>query len=343
MNSTQLQASVIVPVRNGAAVLERCLSALFQQTLSRELYEVIVVDDGSSDATASVAARMGARVISQPPGGPSVARNRGAQVACAPVILFTDADCKPAPDWIQVMLNALKNSGVTGVKGTYRTRQTSLVARFVQREYESKYERMQRFREIDFIDTYSAGFQRQAFLDAGGYDPAFETASVEDQEFSFRLHERGAKLLFVPDAVVEHLHVDTLWGYLRKKYKIGFYKALLLKQHPGKIRGDTHTPKSLQLQIVTLYAGLFFLLSSIVFAPAFYAAVPALGAFLLSQFPFLAGLIRRKNWVVLGMAPGMIALRALGLGAGLITGGIHFCLLGRGNPPSSGIVGKHAE
>jgi cellulose synthase/poly-beta-1,6-N-acetylglucosamine synthase-like glycosyltransferase len=249
-----IQASVVVPVRNGEKVLPRCLGSLLEQTVSRSDYEIVVVDDGSTDRTFQVARDFGVRLVSQPPQGPSVARNRGVEEALAPIVLFTDADCAPARDWIERMLEPFEDPEVAGVKGTYTSGQKSLTARFVQREYESKYERMAAFPVIDFIDTYSAGFRREAFRAAGGYDPAYETASVEDQEFSFRLHERGAKMLFVPEARVDHFHVDRWPKYLRKKFKIGYYKALLLIQHPDRIKGDSHTPRSLQLQILLLYA-----------------------------------------------------------------------------------------
>lgn len=327
-----IEASVVVPVRNGEKVLPRCLKALADQSLSRDRYEILVVDDGSTDQTGQVVRDFGVRLISQPPRGPSVARNRGVEEAQAPLVLFTDADCAPARDWIERMLDPFQDPAVAGVKGTYTSGQKSLTARFVQREYESKYERMAAFPVIDFIDTYSAGFRRDAFLSAGGYDSAYETASVEDQEFSFRLHERGARMLFQPEAKVDHFHVDRWMGYLRKKFKIGYYKALLLIQHPGRIKGDSHTPRSLQLQILLLYGMAVLLAGSVCFPLLLKGAVLLLAAFLVSTGPMLAGLIRKKDYAVLAVAPFLIALRSLGLGWGLIRGAVDFGLLRRGQP-----------
>ncbi len=241
--------SVIVPAYNEAKVLPDCLAALHEQTVSRETYEVILVDDGSTDQTAAVGEEWGVRVIRQAQQGPAAARNSGAQAACGELLLFTDADCAPAPDWIAEMVKPFDDPAVVGVKGAYRTRQRTLVARFVQIEYEGKYERMQGAGDIDFIDTYAAAYRRDVFLQTGGFDTQFPTASVEDQEFSFRLAEAGHRLVFNPHAVVFHRHPETWRAYWRRKFGVGFWKVRVLAHHPGKAVSDSHTPQLLKTQI----------------------------------------------------------------------------------------------
>ncbi|HEY4720560.1 MAG TPA: glycosyltransferase, partial [Anaerolineae bacterium] len=197
-----IEFSVIVPVYDGVETLSRCLNALLHQSIDRNRYEIIVVDDGSRDQTASVAESIlgsnAARVIRVPHGGPAHARNVGAQAACGEVILFTDADCEPAHDWIERMAAAFNDPLIAGAKGVYQTRQKSLVARFVQQEYQDKCDRMLGQPSIDFIDTYSAGYRRSLFLDNQGFDPTFIVD--EDQELSFRLTALGLRLVFAPAA-----------------------------------------------------------------------------------------------------------------------------------------------
>ena len=95
--------SVIVPVKDGAQTLPACLEALLRQDGQRfgVDYEIIVVDDGSRDESARIAAQMGLRVISQANAGPAAARNLGASLAGGQLLAFTDADCVPLPDWLR--------------------------------------------------------------------------------------------------------------------------------------------------------------------------------------------------------------------------------------------------
>ena len=226
------KVSVIVPVYNGAAIIRRCLDAIASQQLAPDHFELIVVDDGSKDQTAEVVQswfvahpQIRGRYVHQTNAGPAAARNHGAQVASAPLLLFTDGDCAPTEGWIEALSAPFDDESVMGAKGTYRTAQSELSARFVQAEYEDRYDRMLGQERIDFIDTYSAAYRRDIFLENGGFDPIFTTASVEDQEFSFRLAQKGYKLIFAPAATVAHIHDESLAEYMRRKYWIGYWKA----------------------------------------------------------------------------------------------------------------------
>lgn len=324
--------SVIVPAYNAEDTLGDCLVALETQTLNRDRYEVIVVDDGSTDRTAEIARRHDVQLIRQPNAGPAVARNRGAQAALrqaqdtaqGDLLIFTDADCAPAPDWIERMIAPFRrNPEVAGAKGVYRTRQRERVARFVQLEYEGKYARMARQDHIDFVDTYSAAYRRDVFLANGGFDAVFPTPSVEDQEFSFRLARKGYRLVFVPDAVVYHHHDTTLGEYWRRKFGIGYWKALLLRWHPERVVRDSHTPQVLKVQIGLVSLLSLSLLITPFWAPARWAALAVAAIFFLTAVPFLLYVAHRDPAVAM-VAPFLLLLRALALGAGLGAGFFRF-------------------
>jgi glycosyltransferase involved in cell wall biosynthesis len=317
------QISIIIPTFNSAQVLKTCLESLSNQTVSAEKYEVIVVDDGSADETKEVVAKYPAKYIYQQNRGPAVARNNGVRQAEGEIVLFTDADCEPQPNWVEEMIKPISDLQVIGLKGAYKTRQKELIARLVQIEYEHKYERMKKFKYIDFIDTYSAGYLKDIFLKYNGFDERYPKASVEDQEFSFRLSRDGYKMVFNPEAVVYHKHSARLWDYLRKKYKIAFWKAFLLKRHPGKMKTDTHTPQSLKIQMpLALCAVLGF--TGVFYKPLYYLSAFSLISFLLSCIPFVLFALKRDPAVAF-VSPTILFLRSLALSLGLGIGMIkHF-------------------
>jgi glycosyltransferase involved in cell wall biosynthesis len=313
--------SVIVPVYNGSQTLAACLQALHAQTHPPD--EVIVVDDGSTDGTVAVATALGVKVLSQAHAGPAAARNLGAQSARGAILLFTDADCAPAPDWIERMLAPFADPAVAGAKGEYRTRQRELVARFVQQEYQDRYDRMASQPNIDFIDTYAAAYRRDVFLATGGFDPGFRTASVEDQEFSFRLAQRGHRLVYVPGALVYHRHDRTLSEYARRKYGIGFWKAFVVRRYPAKLVRDSHTPQVLKMQMGLAVLGGAMFLAGITSGSYLLLLGGGLAwtLLVLSSFVFYAKLLRRDA-PVLCVAPVLVFLRACALSSGFLLGNL---------------------
>lgn len=313
--------SVIVPAYNAAGTIGRCLEALAGQTHPPD--EVIVVDDGSTDDTADVAEGFGVHVIRQRNRGPGAARNRGAAVAQGDILLFTDADCAPGPHWVARMLRAFEDPQVAGAKGVYGSRQRGLVARFVQLEYEDRCERMLDAETIDFVDTYSAAYRRDVFRSVGGFDPSFRMD--EDQELSFRLAERGHKLVFVPGARVVHLHVTRLSEYARRKFWIGYWKARVMRDHPAKLMRDSHTPQTLKLQMGLAGLGGILLAGGLLDGRFALAGLAAWGLLLASGLPFLAKVWRRDRPVVL-VAPLMVFLRAWALGLGFLLGTVRWLL-----------------
>ncbi len=335
-STARLHCSVVVPVYNGAAVIERCLDGLGCQSISSDRYEVIVVDDGSTDTTSAVVTAWAARhpsiqlrLLRQPNAGPAAARNFGAREAQSPLVLFTDGDCAPTRTWVEAMAAPFADGGIVGAKGTYVTEQAGLIPRFVQSEYEDRYDRMRGHAQIDFIDTYSAAYRRDVFLENTGFDPIFTTASVEDQEFSFRLAQKGYRLVFAPDAKVSHLHDSDLGEYFRRKYYIGFWKALMIRWHPERMVQDSHTPQVLKVQIVLLAAllGLAPLaLLGMIWAPLTWlwlGVALCLLAFAATTAPFVAKLAQRSPGLAL-IGPLMLVVRALALGSGYLVGTIHF-------------------
>jgi GT2 family glycosyltransferase len=263
----------------------------------------------------------GVRLITQANAGPAAARNHGALEARGAIILFTDDDCVPMPAWLDAMLEPFQDPEVMGTKGVYRTRQKNVVARFVQIEYEDRYRLMAGLPSIDFIDTYSAAFRRDRFLEMGGYDTSFPVACAEDIELSYRMSACGWKMKFAPAAVVYHTHPDTLLRYLRKKYKFAFWRVLAVRKNPSKAVRDSHTPQLMKLQLLFPPALLLALGFDLAVRPAVSPSGLALAAFFVSTLPF-AQRAFGKDPIVGFLSPALLAARAwaqaLGVAAGLI-------------------------
>lgn len=314
--------SVVVPAKDSANTLKGCMQALLHQEGMHygQDYEVIVVDDGSSDETAEIARQHAVRVICQPNLGPAAARNAGARVANGEILAFTDADCTPSPTWLSDLTKPLGIPQVVGVKGVYRTYQTELIARFVQLEYEYKYVRMRKQATIDFIDTNNAIYRKDLFILNGGFDESFRVPSVEDQEFSFRLARKGYRMVFEPSAIVYHAHDRTLVEYLQRKFGIGYWKAYMLRWTPEKTFSDSHTAPTQRIEILLL-ALLLTIIPLIALSP-FYASILfliILVVFFVVTSPYLM-FIARRDVPVLWIAPGMLLGRAGSLGMGLLKG-----------------------
>ncbi len=312
--------SVIIPAFNAEKTIGSCLASLMDQDYSRE-YEIIVVDDGSTDSTPDIVSQYErAELIRQKNAGPAAARNKGASVAGGEIILFTDSDCVPEGDWISEMLGPFEESReVAGVKGAYKTHQQEITARFVQLEYEDKYNYMLKDKFIDFIDTYSAGFRKNIFLEMKGYDTAFPVACAEDVELSYRMSNKGHKMVFNPDAVVYHTHPDSLMDYLKKKYKFAYWRMLALKKNPDKALKDSHTPQMMKIQLIfpplIIGSAILAIMNNVfLFLPLLLMVV-----FLITTVSFSFRSLRRD--VVVGLlAPVLLFLRASAQFSGVLSG-----------------------
>ena len=191
-------ASVIVPAHDAAATIGRTLAGLAAQEVDGE-FEVIVVDDGSSDATARLAQEAGATVVRHERAvGPGASRNAGVAAATAPALAFTDADCAPAPGWLAAGLAALEGAGL--VQGRVEPRPDVPVGHFDKTLWVT--------RAWGLFESANLFVRRDVFELVGGFDDGLlELAGAhfgEDVVFGWRARRAGVETAFCDEALVHH-------------------------------------------------------------------------------------------------------------------------------------------
>ena len=220
MTAAPSQATVgitaVMPVYNGEATLQRSLEPLLAMRERGEIAEIIVVDDGSTDATAKIASGLGVRVISSGGRlGPGGARNVAAPTAVGGVLWFVDADVVVHADAARVLADALQRTGAAAVFGTY---DDDPPATDFLSQYKNLVHGYYHRREAGAAETFWAGcgaIRKQAFLETGGFDGIrYPKPSVEDIELGWRLRQRGLDIQLVPALQATHLKIWRLKNLL---------------------------------------------------------------------------------------------------------------------------------
>ncbi len=232
-----MRASIIIPAYNAQKTLPECLVACLGQNYPD--FEVIVVDDGSTDGTSAVAQQFETVLYHrQTNGGPSSARNTGARLASGEILVYTDADCVPHADWLKRLAGGFEE-GIVAVGGTYAiANPSSRLARVVQAEIAARHRQFGS--EVDFLGSFNVAYRREAFEAAGGFDESYRQASGEDNDLAYRLADFGGRLAFTPTAIVAHYHPERLLPYLRTQARHGFWRVKLYREHPKRAAGDQY-------------------------------------------------------------------------------------------------------
>ncbi|ANN76633.1 glycosyltransferase family 2 protein [Bordetella flabilis] len=231
---TQPRISVVVPTYRRPDLLERCLGALLRQTLPVRDYEIVVCDDGPSQAAHDVVRRLapvaGGPTVRYVPvtdtQGPAGARNAGWRQARADIIAFTDDDTVPDPAWLAAGLAALAPE-VDALSG-----RIVMPLPANPTDYELDASRLQ---DAEFA-TANVFVRRHALEAVGGFDPRFTLAWREDSDLHFSLMEHGFRIVRAPQAIVVHPVRPAPFGAgIGMQRKIVF-DTLLYKKHPRLYR-----------------------------------------------------------------------------------------------------------
>lgn len=196
--------SVIIPVWNSPSLIRSCLEAIEAQTYPRESYEVLVVDNGSTDATPDVVRELGiASLLVEPSPGSYNARNLGIREARGDYVAFTDADCLPDPDWLEAGARASRTNPAAAVLAgkidLYRIGTGRMAC--------ENYERLFAFNQAKNVSNgvaVTANWMSplQTIVTAGGFNGKLKSGG--DHDLSSRLSRGGGRIVYIEDMRVRH-------------------------------------------------------------------------------------------------------------------------------------------
>src|SRR5579884_3285846 len=271
------RVSVVVCAYNAERTMDACLASL--RTLNYPDYEVIVVNDGSTDRTLEIAERhaeayradpRGPRlvIISQENRGLSVARNVGAEAATGEIVAYTDSDCVADPDWLTYLVGKMEESALAACGGpNFPPPEDALVPAAVAVSPGGPTHVLISDEIAEHIAGCNMAFRRDALLGLGGFDPVYRAAG-DDVDICWRFQDAGHVIGFSPAATVWHFRRNTAKAYINQQRGYGKAEALVYAKHPfrfnlfgqakwlGRIYGDLSAALLLSRKPV-IYSGVF--------------------------------------------------------------------------------------
>lgn len=232
------RVSVVVCSLNGGATIGRTCSEL--RAVDYPNMETIVVDDGSTDATASIAEAHGFNVIRTENGGLSAARNIGAAAATGEYVAYLDDDAWPDRHWLKYLVHTFEKGGFAAAGGpNVPPAGESLAAQCVARAPGGPIHVLFDDVRAEHIPGCNLAIRRTVLQEIGGFDARFRVAG-DDVDLCWRLYENGHEIGFSPGAMVWHKRRESLRGYLRQQRGYGRAEALLERKWPEKYNIGGH-------------------------------------------------------------------------------------------------------
>jgi len=272
MSVNPITVSIIVPAYNASATLGKTLEALARQKCS-QVFEVIVVDDGSTDDIANIVGSFGrgqspgtegncplrpVRYVRQENAGPASARNHGARLARGEFLAFTDSDCIPHEDWLAQLMEGFSRVGrelspgkegdsplqlqqIGVVAGSYGiANPQSVLARCVYKEILWRHNHLMPDYPNAF-GSYNFCVKKTVFDAVGGFNRGYAQASGEDNDLSYKIRSAGWRIYFERKALVDHYHPTRVVKYLKEQFRHGYWRMKMYRDHPAMMRGDGYT------------------------------------------------------------------------------------------------------
>ncbi len=257
------RASVVVCAYQAEGTLGACLASL--QALEYPDYEVVVVDDGSTDTTPTIASAYPVRLLSDGHGGLSYARNLGLAHATGDIVAYIDSDAYATPDWLTHLVLGLHRPGAAAVGGPNVVPPSDPpVAQAIYQAPGGPVHVLVDDEYAEHVPGCNMAYWREPLREIGGFDPVYRTAG-DDADVCWKLLDRGHRIAFHPAALVWHHPRARVRGFWCQQVGYGRAEAVLARRHPDRFTGDGHArwrgrvygPSSSLSTRARLYSGRF--------------------------------------------------------------------------------------
>jgi GT2 family glycosyltransferase len=230
--------SVVVCTYNGARVIRDCMEGLL--CLEYPNYEVIVVDDGSTDSTAEIVREYPFKLIQTENRGLGSARNTGMEAATGEIVAYTDDDARPDTHWLTYLATTFMTTKHAGVGGpNIAPPGDGLLADCVANAPGGPVHVLISDTEAEHIPGCNCAYRKDALMSIGGWDTRFRAAG-DDVDLCWRLQQRGYTIGFNPAALVWHHRRNSLRAYWKQQQGYGKAEALLEAKWPEKYNAAGH-------------------------------------------------------------------------------------------------------
>jgi len=315
------EVSIVIPTKNNVDILERCLRSIRELDYPRENLEVVINDGNSADGTVEIAEKYGCRVIFENKGTIGEARDAGVKHSKGKYIAFTDSDCTVERDWLYELRKHFNLDSVAAVGGPNLTPgdDTELakcvgdVLSFLSKPGARYGYSEGRVTEIHHNPTCNVMYRKSVLEEVGGFD--YSLVTVDDEELDYRIRRRGYKILYTPDAKVNHYRRPTWRKFVNMAYNYGVGRAQAVKLHRDMGRWFHFAPSLLISMILLLFA-LYFLSPVFPLVSLSILALGALGIALISLQ------LRKKRGKGFPKFFALIAIWFWGYGTGMLRGAV---------------------
>ena len=222
-----MKASVVITVFNRREEIRKCIDSLKNQDYPKEDYEIIVVDDGSTEDLSFLKTIEGVKYHKQENQGPAAGRNRGTQLSEGEIVLFTDSDCTHDKNWIKEMVTSFEvNIGCVG-GGTIDQKDGRFFDLIIKEDKK---------REKPYFPTKNVAYLKVVLNEIGGFDTRFDRPGSEDVDLCLRVQRKGYKIKRNENAIVYHHHKNTFKGRIKQSFNFGFSDVMFMLIYPSKKR-----------------------------------------------------------------------------------------------------------